>query len=128
MAFALDDRGSSPAEFVMVGALLTLLTLGVMQLALAVYVRGVAHDAAVEGAYDAALADVTDGEGAARAREIVDRTLGPGFVQAVRTQRTAVDDAAMVQVTMRLTLPLVGLMGIPAAWEVTAHAPADDTE
>lgn len=112
----------------MVGALLTLLTLGIMQLALAVYVRGVAHDAAVEGAYDAALADVTDAEGAARARDIVDRTLGPAFLQDVQTRRTTVGEATMVQVTMQITLPLVGLAGIPAAWEVTAHAPADDGE
>jgi hypothetical protein len=128
VALTLDERGSSPAEFVMVGALLTLLILGVIQLALAVYVRGVAHDAAVEGAYDAALADVTDEEGAARARDIVDRTLGPAFVQDVQTRRTTVGEATMVQVTMRITLPLIGLAGIPAAWEVTAHAPADDGE
>jgi hypothetical protein len=128
VALTLDERGSSPAEFVMVGALLTLLTLGVMQLALAVYVRGVAHDAAVEGAYDAALADVSDEEGAARARDIVDRTLGPAFVQDVQTRRTTVGEATMVQVTMQMTLPLVGLVGVPAAWEVTAHAPADDGE
>jgi hypothetical protein len=128
VALSLDERGSSPAEFVMVGALLTLLTLGVMQLALAVYVRGVAHDAAVEGAYDAALADVSDEEGAARARDIVDRTLGPAFVQDVQTRRTTVGEATMVQVTMQMTLPLVGLVGVPAAWEVTAHAPADDGE
>ncbi|MFS0714795.1 TadE family protein [Microbacterium sp. 2P01SA-2] len=112
----------------MVGALLTLLTLGIMQLALAVYVRGVAHDAAVEGAYDAALADVTDAEGAARAREVVDRTLGPAFVQDVQTHRTSIGDATMVQMTMRITLPLIGLIGIPAAWEVVAHAPADDSD
>lgn len=128
MALTLDDRGSSPAEFVMVGGLLTLLALGVMQFALAVYVRRVPHDAAVEGAYDAALANVADGEGTAPAREIVDRTLGPWFVQAVQTRRTAGDDAAMVRVTMRLFLPLVGLMGIPAAWEMTAHVPPDNGE
>ena len=49
-ALLADDRGSSPVEFVLVGALLTLLTLGVLQLGLAVYVRNVVHDAAVEGA------------------------------------------------------------------------------
>ncbi|MGV2903347.1 TadE/TadG family type IV pilus assembly protein, partial [Microbacterium sp. AGC62] len=45
-----DERGSSPVEFLLVGTLLTALTLGVLQLALAVYVRNVVHDAAVGGA------------------------------------------------------------------------------
>lgn len=128
MAVTFDDRVSSPAEFVMVGALLAvlaLLALGVMRLAVAAFDRWVAHDPAAEGACDAALAGVTDGEGAAR-REIDDRTRRPRFVRYVQTQSTAVDDTAMAQVTMRLTLPLVGLTGILAAWEVTAHAPADD--
>ncbi len=44
-----DDRGSSAVEFLLVGTLLTALTLAVLQLALAVYVRNVVHDAAVEG-------------------------------------------------------------------------------
>ena len=52
-----DDDGSSAVEFVLVGTLLTLLTLAVLQLALAVYIRNVVHDAAVEGAYHGALAD-----------------------------------------------------------------------
>ena len=46
-----DDRGSAPVEFVMVAALLTALTLGVIQLGIVTYVRNVVHDAAVEGAY-----------------------------------------------------------------------------
>ncbi|HET8926556.1 MAG TPA: TadE/TadG family type IV pilus assembly protein, partial [Microbacterium sp.] len=56
---ASDDAGSSPVEFVLVGALLTVLTLAVLQLGLAVYVRNVVHDAAVEGAFHAALADTS---------------------------------------------------------------------
>ena len=40
-----DDDGSSAVEFVLVGTLLTLLTLAVLQLALAVYIRNVVHDA-----------------------------------------------------------------------------------
>ena len=59
-----DERGSGPAEFVMVGAVLTVLTLAVLQLGLAVYVRNVIHDAAAEGAHHAALADVTPAAGA----------------------------------------------------------------
>ncbi len=74
-----DDRGSSPVEFVLVGTLLTVLTLGVLQLGLAVYVRNVVHDAAVEGAYHAALADTSLEDGAARTRAIIARTVGDEY-------------------------------------------------
>ncbi|MBP3979065.1 pilus assembly protein [Microbacterium sp. BLY] len=63
-------------EFVLVGTLLTALTLAVLQLAFAIYVRNVLHDAAVEGAYYAALADTTTQEGEERAREVIRRALG----------------------------------------------------
>ncbi len=62
-----DQRGSSTVEFVLVGTLLTLLTLGVLQLALAVYIRNVVHDAARwRDAYFGALADTDADAGAAR--------------------------------------------------------------
>lgn len=109
----------------MVGALLTVLTLGVIQLGIAVYVRGVAHDAALEGAYHAALADVDDEEGAARARAVIDRTLGPDLVQDAETRRDSTRGYPAVEVTLHVTVPLVGLLGVPGAWEVTAHAPLD---
>lgn len=120
-----DESGSSPVEFVMVGALLTLLTLGVLQLGLAVYVRNVVHDAAVEGAYRAALADETLADGAARTRAIIERAVGPAYARDVQATRTSVGGAPTVQVTVRAPLPLVGLLGAPRALEVSADAPAE---
>ena len=120
-----DDRGSSPVEFVLVGTLLTLLTLGVLQFGLAVYVRNVVHDAAVEGAHHAALADTTIGDGIARTREIVTRTVGAEYAADVDgTETTALGHAA-VRMDVRATLPLVGLLGLPRMMEVTAHAPVE---
>lgn len=120
-----DERGSTPVEFVLVGVLLTVLTLGVLQLGLAVYVRNVVHDAAVEGAYYAALADVDTQAGAARTRDIVERTVGGNFLESV----TATDSRGLgydtVSVTVTTALPLVGLLGVPHGWEVTVHAPAE---
>lgn len=123
-----DERGSSPVEFVLVGALLTFVTLAVIQLGVAVYVRNVAHDAAVEGAYHAALADTSDSEGAARAEQIVTRTVGADAVQAVRVGPADGYGYAAVAVTMRITVPLLGLAGIPGGWEVTGHAPIESFE
>jgi len=124
-AVAADDAGSSPVEFVLVGSLLTVLTLAVLQLGLAVYVRNVVHDAAVEGAYRAALADTSLADGAERTREIVTRTVGSGYAGDIQVRETADLGGPSVVVTVRAPLPLAGLLGIPRTMEVTAHAPAE---
>ncbi|MFT4214863.1 MAG: TadE/TadG family type IV pilus assembly protein [Microbacterium sp.] len=120
-----DDEGSAAVEFVLVGSLLTLLTLAVLQFALAVYVRNVVHDAAVEGAYHGALADSDADEGATRTDHLIASALG-GALDAQATAHE-VDGASgpEIEVTVIATLPLVGLIGIPAAMEVTAHAPRE---
>ena len=116
-----DEEGSSPVEFVLVGGLLTLLTVAVLQLALAVYVRNVVHDAAVEGAFHAALADTSLADGAARTRDLIGRAVATSYAEDV----TAVERGETVRVTVRTTLPLLGLWGSPRALEVTAHAPTE---
>ena len=120
-----DDEGSSPVEFVLVGTLLTLLTLGVLQFGLAVYVRNVVHDAAVEGAYHAALADTTLDDGAGRTREIVTRTVGGAYAADITVRETTALGDAAVEVRVTGTLPLVGLLGAPRTMEVTANAPVE---
>ncbi|MBD8024338.1 TadE/TadG family type IV pilus assembly protein [Microbacterium gallinarum] len=121
----LDEEGSSPVEFVLVGALLTVLTLGVLQFGLAVYVRNVVHDAAVEGAYHAALADTSLEDGARRTREIVARTVGEEYAADIDVRETDALGHASVEVTVRAMLPLVGLLGAPRTMEVTARAPVE---
>jgi Flp pilus assembly protein TadG len=121
----LDEEGSSPVEFVLVGALLTVLTLGVLQFGLAVYVRNVVHDAAVEGAYHAALADTSLDDGARRTREIVARTVGEEYAADIDVRETDALGHASVEVTVRAMLPLVGLLGAPRTMEVTARAPVE---
>lgn len=123
-----DEGGASPVEFVLVGTLLTLLTLGVLQLGLAVYVRNVVHDAAVEGAFRAGLADTTLADGVMRTREIVSRTVGADYAADVSARETDELGHPTVEVTVRATLPLVGLLGAPRALEVRAHAPLESLE
>lgn len=120
-----DDSGSTPVEFVLVGLLLTLLTLGVLQIGTAVYVRNVVHDAAVEGAYHAALADTTLAEGVARTRAIITRTVGGAYATDVVARETTGLAHPTVEVSVRTALPIVALLGIPDALEVTAHAPVE---
>lgn len=120
-----DDRGSSPVEFLLVGTLFTALTLGVLQLALAVYVRNVVHDAAVEGAYHAALADTTQEEGIARTQEVITRAIGASYAEDVRIGASGATGQETVDVRVRSTFPLLGLIGVPFAMEVEAHAPVE---
>lgn len=119
-----DDRGSNPVEFVLVGTLLTALTLAVLQLALAVYVRNVVHDAAVEGAYHAALADTTLAEGAEAARTVIERAVGAAYADDIAVATSGQRGQETVDVRIRTTLPVFGLIGVPYALQVEAHAPA----
>jgi len=123
-----DDAGSSPVEFVLVGALLSLLTFAVVQLALGVYVRNVVHDAAVEGAFHAALADTSLEDGAARTREIVGRAVSASYAEEVAVVEVEEGGLASVRVTVRTTLPLLGLWGSPRSLEVSARAPVESLE
>lgn len=119
-----DERGSSPVEFVLVGTLLTILTLAVVQLALAMYVRNVVHDAAVDGAYHGALADTSLADGAARTERLI-QTAVSGLDATVSVTESTAFGAPAVEVTVVATLPLIGLLGIPAGLEVSAHAPRE---
>lgn len=120
-----DERGSSPVEFVLVGALLTALTLAVLQVAFAVYVRNVVHDAAVEGAHHAALADTTPGEGVTRTQEVISRAIGADYAEDVAIGQDSSLGHPSVVVRVRTTLPVLGLIGIPQALEVSARAPVE---
>lgn len=123
-----EERGSSPVEFVLVGALLTALTLAVLQLGLAVYVRNVVHDAAVEGAHHAALADTSLREGAARTESVITRAIGADYAGDVTVGEDDALGHRSVVVRVRATLPVLGLIGVPYGMEVQARAPVESFE
>ena len=116
------DEGSAAAEFVMVGALLTVLTLSVMQLGLALHIRNTVTDAAAEGARFAALADNGLADGAARTRDLIATALGPGYAQDVSASYGSYLGHPATVVTVRTPLPLIGLVGIEQGLEVSGHA------
>jgi hypothetical protein len=120
-----DDTGSSAVEFVLVGVMLTLLTLGVLQLGLGIYVRNVVHDAAVDGAYFGALADTGADAGAARTRTVIAQTIGGSYASDVRARVVGPPAARAVEVSVSTAIPLIGLLGPAHAWEVTARAPVE---
>ncbi|MGY4859967.1 TadE/TadG family type IV pilus assembly protein [Cryobacterium sp. AP23] len=116
------DRGSVLAEFVMVAALLTALTLAVLQLALALHIRNTVLDAAAEGARYAALADSGLDEGAARSRDLITAALGPAYAADVSASYADIAGAPGVRVRVVAPLPLFGLLGMERGLEVEGHA------
>jgi len=117
-----DDRGSAVAEFVMVGALLTVLTLSVLQLGLALHIRNTVQDAAAEGARYGALADNTPADGVRRTTQLIELAIGDDYAQNVTAHGGSWMGHPAVTITVRTRLPLVGLVGIDGVLEVSGHA------
>jgi hypothetical protein len=117
-----DDRGSAVAEFVMVGALLTVLTLSVLQLGLALHIRNTVQDAAAEGARFGALADNVPADGVERTRQLIELAIGDDYAQNVTVHGGSWMGHPAVTITVRTRLPLVGLVGIDGVLEVSGHA------
>lgn len=116
------EGGSVVAEFVMVTALLTALTLAVLQLALALHIRNTVLDAAAEGARYAALADSGLDRGAARSRDLITAVLGPAYATDVSASYAEVAGQPGVRVRVLAPLPVFGLLGMTRGLEVEGHA------
>lgn len=109
----------------MVGALLSILFLGVVQLALALHIRNTVLDAASEGARFAALADSSLEEGAERTRYLIGIAIGNGLDATVTARSTDLQGSPVAEITVDCPLPLVGLWGIDGGLEVAGHAPVE---
>lgn len=121
-----DERGSAPVEFILVGALLTALTLGILQLGFALYVRNVVQDAAVEGAYAAARAGATLEDGIVQTNEAITTAVGGGASQQVSAEYSRDGGYETVEVTVIAKLPLAGFLGPERGIMVTAYAPREN--
>lgn len=117
-----DDSGSAVAEFVMVSALLTVLTLSVIQLALALLIRNTIVDAAAEGARFGALVDSSLSQGEARTVELIETALSPDYARDVSASVGSYLGHPAITVTVRAPLPLIGLIGLDDGLEVSGHA------
>jgi hypothetical protein len=107
---------------VLIGALLTVLTLSVIQLGLALLVRNTVLDAASEGARFAALADNTASDGVQRTRDLITTALGPGYARDVSASVGSYLGHPAAIVTVVAPLPLIGLVGTDHGLEVRGHA------
>ena len=120
-----EQSGSAVVEFVLVSALLTVLTLSVIQLALALHIRNTVLDSAAEGARFASLADTSLSDGVTRTRDLISTALSPVYAADITARVTSHLGHPSVIVTVRTPLPLLGLIGIDDGVEVSAHAPIE---
>lgn len=119
----MGQRGSAPAEFVMVGSLLTTLALAIAQLTLVLHVRNTLIDAAASAARHGALADRTAGDARERAAQLVETTVGQAYASDIVVGNSVVEGLRVLEVRIKAPLPLVGLLGPDRVVEVAGHAP-----
>ncbi|MEO7007258.1 MAG: TadE/TadG family type IV pilus assembly protein [Terrimesophilobacter sp.] len=122
------DDGDATVDFVLVGALLTVLTLSVIQLGLALLIRNTVLDAAAEGARYAALADNGLDDGVQRTRELITSALGTAYADDIAASYERHLGASATVITVRTPLPLIGLLGLEQGMEVHGHAAVESLE
>ncbi|WP_354182244.1 TadE family protein [Arthrobacter sp. UYP6] len=115
------ETGSAVVDFVMVGALVTLLFMSIVQLALVLHVRNTLIDAAASGARYGTLADRTPADGVQRTAELIRLALNDSLAEDVTFEETTVSGVRMLQVTVRAPLPMIGFLGPSDGLEVTGH-------
>ena len=114
-------RGSAAVDFVLVSALLTLMFVGVLQLALALHVRNTLVDAAGEGARYGALVGRDGSDAEDRTEQLIASALSDRLAQDVTAATEQIGGVQTVVVTVRAPLPVMGLVG-PRTLELSGHA------
>ena len=119
---ARPDRGSAVVDFVLVVVVVAPLFLGILQVALVLHVRNTLASAAAEGARHAATLDRGPADGVARTRSQVDAAISGRFARDVSARHVVVDGTLVAEVTVRATVPALGLGGPGVSLTVTGHA------
>lgn len=117
-----SERGSAVAGFLLVSLLVTVMFLGLVQVAVIVHVRSMLIDCAAEGARLASRADRDLADGEDRARELISASLSGAYARDVTGSYVTDDDLLLVQVEVSAPIPMIGLWGPPGVLTVTGHA------
>jgi Flp pilus assembly protein TadG len=115
------EHGAAVVDFVLVSLVLVPLVLGLIQVGLVLHVRNTLAAAATEGARYGANIDRTPADGAARTRSQIDDAIAARFADDVSARREVVDGVPTVSVTVRASVPALGLWGPAVGLSVTGH-------
>lgn len=121
---AAHDRqlGAAAVDFVLIGSLVIALFLGVLQLGLAQHVRSTVINAAAEGARFGARADRGPADAADRTRVLIGQGVSQRYAQDVAATIGVHEGMAVIEVTVRTPLPIIGLMGPQGIVSLSANA------
>lgn len=117
-----SERGSALVDFLLVSLLVTVLVLGVIQVALTTHVRNVLIDAAAEGARYAALDGRDLDQGAGRTQQLITSTLPGPYAQRVSADLVERQGVSVVEVRVQAPIPVLGLLGPSGIVDVTGRA------
>ena len=84
-----SERGDASTEFVMVGALLVLLTMAILQVSFALYARTMLVDAAAAGARYGAMRDRTPQECMERTRQMIEGVLPSSYAENISYRQSS---------------------------------------
>jgi Flp pilus assembly protein TadG len=116
------QRGAAAVDFVLVMVVLVPVFLGVLQVALVLFVRNTVTAAASEGARYAATLDREPVDGAAGTRHQINGVLAGRYAQGVSAREVTIDGAPAVEVTVHVVVPALGLGGPAVSFDVSGHA------
>lgn len=117
-----DQHGAAVVDFVLVLVILVPVFLGVLQLALVLFVRNTLAAAASEGARYAATLDRDPVDGAARTRSQIEGALAGRYARDVTAREVTIDGAPAVEVTVHVVVPALGIGGPAVSLDVSGHA------
>ena len=112
------QRGAAVVDVVLVMVVLVPVVLGILQVALVLYVHNTLASAASEGARLAATRDRGPADGAALTRAQIAGAVSGKFAQDVSARQTG----DSVEVTVHARVPALGIGGPGIDLAVTAHA------
>ena len=121
-----SSRGAAVVDFVLVLGLLLPLVVGVLQLALVLFVRNTLASAASEGARYAATADHGPSDGIAKARDQLHGVLSERYAGRIRARPTTLDGAPAIEIRIHADVPALGLGGPAIGLDVAGHAVEED--
>lgn len=119
---ARPEGGAAVVDFVLVVVVLVPLVLGVLQVSLVLLVRNTLTAAASDGARYAATVGRGPADGVARTRDQIAGALAARFAQDVDARVVRIEGAPTVVVTVRASVPALGLGGPGVDLEVDGHA------
>jgi hypothetical protein len=116
------SRGAAVVDFVLILGLLVPLVLGVLQVALVLFVRNTLASAASEGARYAATADHGPADGIGKTRDQLQGVLSARYADRITARPTTIDGAPAVEILIHAEVPALGLGGPAFALDIAGHA------